>query len=231
MTLQSATSSETQSGFLLQTGKSVTGSLLLSGQTISGQPDCAGVGSALGQMDGSGLSMTVSPAGQTVSLTGAAANNFTSLTGNYSILASGCGQTETGTWTANRVNPLSGAFQATFTSSFTSGLVFAFTGTISQGTNTGGSTATLSGTMTSSNSPCFSSASVTGVITGTSVVLNLATADGISLGKYSGTLATDATSMTGSYRFSNASNPDILAGCGGGDGGDATFSVQASPSM
>ncbi len=222
MTLQNSTSTETQSGFLLQSGNSVAGSVQLSGQTISGQTTCIGVGSALGQTNGSAVTMTVSPAGQTVNLTGTAANNFLSMSGDYSILASGCGQTEVGTWTASQVNSLTGSFQATFTSDDT-GNVFGFSGTITQGPNTGGSTTTLSGSMMSTNAPCFTSASIAGVISGTSVVLNLLSVEGVALGKYQGTTTTDATSMTGYYRFSNA----VTGGCQ--DIGGATFIVQAPP--
>jgi len=232
--LQSTTypESETGSGFLLQSGSTVSGSVLLSGQTASGTGTtvCQGVGTALGQATGSNVTLAVSPAGQTVNLTGTSANNSTSMNGSYSILAAGCGQTEVGTWSANQVDPLTGSFQATFVSNFTSGLTFQFTGTITQGTNTGGSTATLSGTMTSTNSPCFTTASIEGVVSGTSVVFNLFNAQGIGLGKYSGTMTTDATSVTGPYRFSNPSDPSVLAGCGGGDGGTAMFAVQSTPS-
>jgi hypothetical protein len=231
MALQNTSSgaAETQSGFLLQSGNTVSGSLLFSGQTTSGVTNCAGVGSALGQMTGTNLALTVSPAGQTVNLTGTPANNFTSMSGSYSILAAGCGQTEVGTWTATQVTALTGIFQATFTSTYTGGLVFGFTGTVTQGPNTGGSTATLSGTMQSSNSPCFTTASIAGVISGTSVVFNVLTAQGVALGKYSGTMSADASSIVGTYRFLNASDPTLLAACGGGDGGNATFAVQPSP--
>ena len=222
MTLQNQTSTETQSGFLLQSGNTVAGSVQLSGQTISGQTNCTGVGSALGQTKGSAVTMTVSPVGQTVNLTGTAANNFTSMSGSYAILASGCGQTEVGTWTAAQVNSLTGSFQATFTSSDT-GNVFGFSGTITQGPNTGGSTATLSGSMMSTNAPCFTSATIAGLISGTSVVLNLLSTEGVALGKYQGTTTTDATSMTGYYRFSNA----VTGGCQ--DIGGATFTVQSPP--
>jgi hypothetical protein len=227
--LQSTTYSETEtaSGFLVQSPKGVvSGGVLLSGQTVSGTTECQGVGSATGQATGSNLSLAVTPAGQTLNFTGTSANSSTTMSGNYSILASGCGQTEVGTWTAQQVSPLTGSFQATFTSTFTVGLVFQFSGTVTQSANTGGSTATLLGTMTSSNSPCFSSATIQGVISGTSLVFNLFTADGIALGKYTGTVTTDGTSIAGPYRFSNPSDPNILAGCGGGDGGTAAFTVQ-----
>lgn len=223
MTLQSKTSAETQSGFLLQSGNVVSGGLLLSGQTISGQTSCMGVGSVLGQTSGPNLSLTVSPAGQTVNLTGTSANNFTSMSGSYSILAAGCGQTEVGTWTANQVIPLTGSFQAMFTPN-NSGPVFSFTGTITQGPNTGGSTATLSGSMTSTDSPCFTSASIGGLVSGTSVVFNLLTPGGVALGKYTATMTTDATSITGSFRFSNEADPGVLGACEGLSG-NATVTV------
>jgi len=228
MSLQSTAGSqnpgETQSGFLIQSGDALSGSVLLSGQTISGQISCAGVGAAVGQATGSAVTMTVSPTGQTVNLTGTASNNFTSLSGNYSILSAGCGQTDLGTWSANLVNTLTGSFQATFTSSGSEG-ISNFSGNITQGPNTGNSSATLSGSMTSTNS-CFTSISLAGAVSGTAVVLNLLTSDGSALGKFSGTMTTDATSITGTYAFTNATSG--LGNCQV-DHGSATIAVQTSP--
>lgn len=227
--LQNSSSSGTQSGFLLQTGTNVTGSLLSSGQTISGQTVCSGVGSVQGQIKGADASLTVILAGQSLNLTGATANNLTSMSGDYSILASGCGQTETGTWSANQVNPLTGSFQSTF--AVDGGIVppFHYTGTITEGANTGASIAPLSGTMSSTDTPCFTTATIAGVITGTSVVVNiLRSTDGRVLGKYSGTMTTDATSVTGRFAFTDAAHPGALGPCEG-YGGNATFTVQAAP--
>lgn len=226
MTLASSSSSETQSGFLLQSGTTISGSLLFSGQTISGQVSCASVGSVLGQLSGGNLTITESPAGQTINLTGTPATNFSSMAGNYSIFASGCGQTEVGTWTATQVSPLTGNFGATFTLAGSND--FHFLGTITQGSNTGDTNATLSGTMTSADSPCFTSATLAGVISGTTVVINLLTSDGVTLGKFSGATTTDATSVTGGYKFSNASDPTALGSCEG-FGGNTTITIQAPP--
>src|ERR1700722_17871697 len=93
MTLQGTSSAETGSGFLVQSGKALTGSILLSGQTVAGETTCIGVGSVLGEANGSLVTITASPVGQTLNLTGTPANSFASMSGNYSILASGCGQT------------------------------------------------------------------------------------------------------------------------------------------
>jgi len=242
MTLQSTTLSETesQSGFLIQAGNTVTGSVQFSGQTFSDPMTgttttvCEGVGPALGQTTGSNVALVVSTAGQTVNLTGTSANNSTSMSGNYSILAAGCGQTEIGTWTANQVIPLTGSFAATFTpyssSEYTN--VFHFTGMVTQGSNTGGSTTTLSGSMMSSDLPCFSSATLAGVVSGTSVVFNLLTPTGITLGKLSGTLTTDATQINNAaFAFTNATDPSVLGICdqmGIGTRGTATIAVQPS---
>ncbi|HUA13978.1 MAG TPA: hypothetical protein VMG31_01675 [Verrucomicrobiae bacterium] len=230
MTLQSSSSSsETQSGFLLQSGSALTGALLFSGQTISGQITCAGVGTIQGQTNGASISITQTAPGLTINLTGTSTASTSSagssMSGSYSILSAGCGQTEIGTWTATQVSALKGNFQATFTPD--SGSTFHFAGTITQGLNTGGSAATISGTMSSSDSPCFTSASIAGLVTGTSATLNLLTSDGQELGKYSGTMTIDASSLSGPFKFSNASDPSVLGACQN-LGGNATVAVQAS---
>ncbi len=217
--LQSETSSETQSGFLLQSGRTITGGLQLSGQTISGVAECAGVGSVQGQSSGSNVAIAVSQAGQTANLTGTSGADLATMNGNYSILASGCGQTETGKWTATQVKPLTGNFQFAFTSG-ASAKSFHYTGTITQGPNLGESTATLSGSMTSSDAPCLTSASLAGVVSGTSVILNFISTEGNSLGKYQGTMTADAKSITGFYRFSNPA----IGSCD--DIGGATITAQ-----
>jgi len=216
MSLQrdAASGLKTLSGFLVQSGNSVTGNMLLSGQT-----SCAGVGPVSGQLSGSAVTLTVDQTGQTVNLTGTTGTGISSMSGNYSILSSPCGDTSVGTWTASVVQPLNGSFQGTFTSTETIGVVFHFSGTISQAANTGASTANLSGSMTSTDASCFSSASVSGLISGTAVVLNLVSSEGVALGQYRGTAATDAGSIAGTYDIFNAAG-----GCD--DFGNATITLQ-----
>jgi hypothetical protein len=223
--LRGNSSSETQTGFLLESGTTLTGGLQLSGQTVSGQAECAGVGAVQGQAHGSQVAMTVTQAGRLINLTGAAASDFTGMNGSYSTLSAGCGQTEVGSWTATAIKPLNGNVQMTFTSDVTA-VVFHFTGKIAQGANTGQTTATLSGSMTSTDAPCPSSASIGGVISGTSVILNFQAEDGSSLGKFEGTMTTDGSSVSGFYRFSNASVPSACNDIGG-----AVISVQAPSGM
>lgn len=188
------------SGFLLQAGNSINGGLLLSG-------GCSGVGSAQGQLTGSNVSITVSVTGQTLSLTGTAMPDGSSMSGNYSILDSGCGASNVGTWTATRVKALAGSFQGTFTSTTTNNLVFHFAGTLTQGPNTGASYASLSGSMTSTDAPCASTVSISGQISGTSTVLNLIGSDGTPVGKIDTTVTPDASSMAGTYAFINTQVP------------------------
>jgi len=189
---------KTESGFLVQAGGSLTGEFLLTGNT-----NCAGIGTAQGQISGSNVAISVAQIGQTVNLTGALGTD-SSITGNYSILASPCGSNQIGTWTATQVQPFSGKFQATFTSTFPGGLSFGFSGSVSQGPNTGSSTASLSGSMTSDNAPCFSTANLTGSISGTSIVLNLLSSEGVALGQIHGTTTTKATTTNAVYDFTNS---------------------------
>lgn len=202
---------------MLQAGKSLAGQFALSG-------NCAGVGSAQGEMNGAALSLTVNQAAQSIGLTGNVAGGGSTISGDYSILSSGCGATETGTWTAEKIKTLSG----TFTGEFTSGVIgvapFEFTGAVSQGGNTGASFATMTGSMTSTNAVCFTAATITGTISGKSVVLNILTSDGIAAGQVSGSASADATTVTGTYDFFNASKP--LPGCPLGDFGTVTLTLQ-----
>jgi hypothetical protein len=219
MVLQSNGSSENQSGFLLQSGTALTGAIVLSGQT-----SCPGVGAAQGQVKGSEVSIGVVRTGQSLQLMGTAPSDGSTMSGNFSILAAGCGVSEVGSWSASHIKPLGGNLSGTFTSGV-SGLVFHFTGTIAQGPNTGASNATLSGSMTSTDAPCFQSASIAGLISGTAVVFNLLTTEGLALGQYRATATTDASTLTGTYDFSNGQS-QLPPSCQ--DFGTATVKVGAS---
>jgi hypothetical protein len=211
MTLQrdqtnTASTLKTESGFLVQSGGALTGNLLLTGDTY-----CAGVGSAQGQVSGSNVAISLNQIGQTINLTGSLGSTG-SISGTYSILASPCGSTQVGTWTATQVQALTGNLQGTFTSTQTSGVVYQVSGNVTQAANTGGSAANLSGSMTSTNAPCFSSVSISGSISGTSAVFNLLSSEGVSIGQFSGTTTSDASTITGLYNFLNT-QPPPLNGC------------------
>src|SRR5579863_1323597 len=69
-----------ESGFLLQSGSALNGTVLLTGGTV-----CAGIGSAQGQLQGSNVSIAVSQVGQTITLTGTTQGSGSQMSGNYSI--------------------------------------------------------------------------------------------------------------------------------------------------
>jgi hypothetical protein len=210
---------KTESGFIIQSGNVLSGSVLLNGATT-----CAGVGAAQGQLSGLNVAIAVSQVGQTVNLTGTTANDGSTMSGNYSILASPCGDSQVGTWTASQVHALTGSFQATFTSTKTTGLIFHFTGKVTQGPNNGGSTTVLAGNMTSTDAPCLSTVVIAGQISGTSVVFNLLSSEGVPVGQYGGTATTDATTITGAYNL----QPQATSKSGCSDYGTGTVTVQPS---
>jgi len=191
-----SSTSQTESGFLLQTGNSLAGELVLAGQT-----QCSGLGSVQGSVTGSAVQMTLNQIGQTVSLTGTAASDGSAMSGTYSILATSCGNSSsTGTWTASPVKPVSGSYLGVFTSGYT-GVVYNYAVNVTQGSNLGVSIATLSGKMKSTNAPCEQSVSISGVVSGTALVFNFLTADGTAVGQFRGTTTADAKTLTGTYDF------------------------------
>jgi hypothetical protein len=212
-------------GFLVQSGSNITGSLMFNLSAV-GSGQCEGVGSVNGTMDQQNVSLTINEQGEDVSLSGAVPATGSALSGQFSSLAGGCTYyANTGTWTATSIAPLAGSFHGAFTSSTVpSNGAFNVTGTLNQGPNTGGDTATLSGNLVSSTTPNFcsylSSATITGLISGTSVLINLYGPNGMQitqLGQIGGsstvTITPDATSMTGTYSF-----PSISSSCIGDKG-------------
>jgi hypothetical protein len=170
--------------------------------------------------------MTVDQVGQTLGLTGTVANAGAKMNGNYTILASPCGNSQVGTWTADAVSALTGSFNATFTSTATPGFVFQFAGKITQGPNIGGTTATLSGTVQSTNAPCLTDVSIAGQISGTAVVLNLLSTEGVAIGQYVGTVTTNAATVSGTYNL----QPQAPSQNGCHDFGNAVLNVQTGGS-
>lgn len=205
----------TESGFLIQSGKTLTGELLLSNQS-----ECGGVGTVQGMLNGTDVEINLVQLGQTVTLTGTAPSDGTSMGGIFSILGSSCGGgSSTGSWSATPVKPVSGNYQATM-NSYSHG-VYNFAVTVTQGANTGGTTATLTGTMTSTNAFCANNITIAGVVSGTSIAFNLLTSDGTAIGQFTGTTTTDATTLTGTY--------DFLAEPGGCTGDSGTVSIVQQP--
>jgi len=219
----------TYTGFLTQSGDSVSGNLILgSGFVGSG---CSGVGPVTGTVNGQNVSLTINQFGGDVSLTGTVRTvppSGAPMNGQFSFLASGCNAFPgTGSWSAFQVVPVNGSFHGTFTSTLpppNNGTINVV-GTLTQGPNTGGSTADLSGSITLVGTPHFcsylSTATISGLISGTSVSLNLFGPDGSlitqigQIGQISNpevtsqvTVTADATALSGPYTF-----PAISASC------------------
>jgi len=205
------------SGFLVQSGSNVTGSFVLN----SG---CQGVGPVSGTLSGQNLQFTVGTFGQDFSLTAtlpSGGSSQTSMSGQFSTLQGGCvGFESSGTWTAVRIPPLSGPFQGSFVALGQNAMTVNVNGSLAQGPNVGASNASLTGTLNATGSPSFCSyignATVTGLITGTSVTLNIYGPDGSLIGQVPGppnppaTVTVDGSSLTGTFVF-----PAISSSCNG----------------
>ena len=205
LTPHCCTNTELFSGFMIQSGSSLNGSLILGF-------GCPGVGPVSGSVNGHNLTLTINEFGQNISLTGTAYTNGT-LAGSYSTLAGACDvQPSTGSFTAFQVKTISGSFHGTF-SGQTNGPQ-TVTGTLNQGTNVGGSTATLTGSLNATSSgPCpyLTNASLRGVISGTSISLNIYGPAGTLIGQIPSTVApatvaADASALSGGYVFSSQSS-------------------------
>ncbi len=174
-----------ETGFLLQSGKQVSGSLTFQSKS------CAGTGPVSGTADGSKVALTVNQPGLAVNLTGDTGTSSldpsgallctpgnpssgnSCVTGTYTLLASGCGSSESGTWAAFQVQPLNMTLSGTLTANG-SGTTSTASVTFQQAANTGGASAVVTGTLTPDGSDaCVPSGPLTGQISGNAVILAL----------------------------------------------------------
>lgn len=225
----------TYTGFLTQSGDSVSGNLILGSGFIGS--DCSGVGPVTGTVDGQNVSMNIGEFGEDVSLTGTVPSGSAPMDGEFSFLAGGCNAFPgTGTWSAFQVTPINGSFHGTFTSTLPqpNNGTLNVVGTLTQGPNTGGSAADLTGSISVLGTPHFcsylSTATIKGLISGTSVSLNLFGPDGSlitqigQIGQIGNpqvttevTVTADATALSGPYTL-----PAISTSCNEDQG---TFQV------
>lgn len=192
MALDTSLQGGIQGGFLTQKGQdSVNGQFVYSFSSTS-QPSSfcnSGTATVDGTVDGQNVTLNVLAGSQTYTLKGTLSSDGTTLTGTYdSTDGHGCGTAQTGLqWSAVLVPPLSGAVQGDFHSTgglngLLVGRDFPVTGILTQGPNTGASSATVTGTLSFQGYPCLASASVTGEITGNSVILQVFAANGLNAG-------------------------------------------------
>jgi len=212
---------KTQSGFLLQDPQNaLTGGMLLT------DSPCSGVGNASGSVNGSKVYLAVSPTGISVTLSGTIASGGATMSGDYTILSTGCSGnrslSQTGTWTGTLVAPFSGSFTGSFVSK-TAG-TFQLSGQITQGANTGASNAPLTGTLNATDYACFTGANFAGAISGTAVILNFSdSTTGADVGQIWGTVSADGKSLTGTYDTIPVGGK--IRPCKGGDQGTVTLNL------
>lgn len=223
MSLQKSDSSltpKTQSGSLVQTNDAIAGSVIFI------DAPCSGVGNVSGTVRGSAVTLDVASTGLSVILDGTIAPGQTSMSGNYTILSTGCSGPQSapqlGAFTANMVSPLSGNITGTFVSN-TGATTYAVTGQVAQGANTGDSTTPLTGSLTFTGF-CYATANIVGSISGTSVVMNMANANGAQIGQATGTSSLDGTLLSGKYQFLGQGS-GAPKGCGSGGSGTFSFSL------
>lgn len=212
------------SGFLLQAGNSVSGSVVLG-------DGCQGVGSVSGTITGQAFQLSINEFGQVINLSGNLPSGNGPVNGQFSTLPGACTEfPSTGSWTAAQIKPMTSTFHGTFVSTNSAAITPSLdvTGIITQGPNTGASSATLSGTLTAASyvAPCayLTNATITGTISGTTIVWNLFAPNGTAMGRVplpgglpggppDATISIDGSSLTGSYQFQ-----PISSSCGGDQG-------------
>lgn len=204
-------------GFLLQKTGTLSGQLAYT-ITVPSQPGTfcnSGSATVSGTVSGQNVTLTAVAGGQTFSLTGTLTSDGSTMMGTYSSSGQGCGNAQSGVpWSATSVPPLSGAIQGGLhsVSSQVTNLqdrAFPVTGTLSQGPNTGASSATVTGTLNFQNYPCVETASVTGQISGNSVILRLIGLDGSNIGAIGGS-ATSGTQAS----FTSTNHGYVIKGTG-----------------
>jgi len=192
-----ATDPQTFSGFLLQSGTTLNGSVILG-------DGCSGVGPVTGTLDGQNLSMTINEFGQDLSLAGSVPSGNGILSGAFSTLPGGCtGFPNTGTWVAQLIPTIGGTFHGTLVS--TSNGTVNITGDLEQGENTGTSSAPLTGSVLANDPQPFcnylTTATISGTISGKNVHLKLFGPTGVQITQIDAFTTAAATSLTGSYVF------------------------------
>jgi hypothetical protein len=191
------------SGFLVESNSGLTGSVQV--PPVAARLNCGGVSILAGTVDGQSVIFTLNEGGTTLNFTGTISSDNQSMSGDYQGPGGGCFTRPTsGTWNAFLVPSLSGSFTGTLSNSaYMQALLgesavppIAVSGKMTQGANTGGSTATLTGTINAAGYPCFSTATLTGTISGQNVILSVFGYDGVEIGSI-GTPGTAATVVVG----------------------------------
>ena len=184
-----------QGGFLLQNNKGsltgqVTYAVSLPPSGGAALPTLCNGGSApvTGTLNGQNVTLTARAGPQTFNLSGTLSASGTTMMGTYtSTDGKGCGTAQSGLqWTATSIPPLTGAIQGFFHSVLNPALknqAFPVTGTLAQGENIGASSATVTGTLSFRGYPCLSGDSVNGQVSGSSIILQIISSNGLNEGQ------------------------------------------------
>lgn len=189
-----------QGGFFLQKSGTVSGSVTYSitlPGLAGGSPTICSGGSApvTGTLSGQDVTLTAIAGSQTFTLDGTLSGSGTTMSGTYtSTDGGGCGTAQSGfQWSAVSIPTLTGSVQGSFHSVLSTlnpnlnaslrDQDFAVTGTLTQGPNIGASNATVTGTLNFQGYPCLVTASVNGQVSGSSVILQIISPSGQSVGQ------------------------------------------------
>ena len=274
----SLVSSPLQGGFLIGKNGSITGHVQYSiGVSLQGSPITCnnGVANVTGKMSGNSVTFTAvigtldasgHPATQTLTLNAGSLSADGSMiqNGTYTITAGwanfnnqlvSCGTQDTGKWSASLVPPLTGGFQGFFHSTNPSPAPFPnqdfpVSGTLAQGPNIGGATATVTGTLLfqdpvtlHNDYPCMSSASLNGTISGNTVLLQVFSTGGTIVGQIGQTPGSSApqpsivtfdNTQAGHVLHNLMSGPNgagylvTTKSCSGGDYGNVCLALGSS---
>ena len=163
-------------GFLQQSGSSLTGGFNVNGCTSSS----TATGTVGGNSGPNTINLSLSVNNQTLNIVGSGIGTITpgtAIEGNYTVGAVTCPISGlTATVSGQQISAVSGGFHGSLQS--TGGNNFTIAGTATQGAYASGSSAPVTGTATATGSTCFSSLNLTGTISGTSIAWQLASSDG-----------------------------------------------------
>lgn len=212
------------SGFLQQNKGAVTGQFVYA-ITMPGTPPilCDGSANVTGTVNGQSVTLTATAGSQTITLNGTLSADGKTMTGTYATIAtSSCGTAQSGSnlsWSASLIPSLTGSAKGNLHSTGPTGISplidqdFQVTGSLTQGSNIGASSATVSGTLNFEGYPCLSTASVVGTISGTSAILQLVAINGSTVGAIGAPASTSGSPAP--VTFNSSSGGNVLQGANG----------------
>jgi hypothetical protein len=215
-------------GFLQQSGSSLTGNFDLNGCEASS----TATGTVGGNNGPNAITLSLSLNNQTLSIVGSGIGTITpgtAIEGNYTVGAITCPISGlTASVSGQQVNSVTGGFHGSLQSK--SGNTFSLAGTATEGTYASGTSAPVTGTATATGSTCFTSLTLTGTISGTSIAWQLASSDNSQVLQLTAAANSSAGQISsgspGSFAITQLTgNYSVTAGNCSGDAGTFSFSL------